>query len=166
MIKKVAAIVGIIAFACMSFGAASKAEMNGGDLKPKKKVDVAVKGIARATWTVDPTTGIATTEQVAIFSHLGLTEITGTAFWGPYGPTLPGEGETIAANGDRIFWELAAEGPYSIVFTGGTGRFSGVSGGLNIVWQTEPVVTVDPDTGTMTVELEYASEGMIIYEAD
>jgi hypothetical protein len=70
-----------------------------------------------------------------------------------------GIGIVFAADGDQIFWEDIGGGV--IVFTGGTGRFKGVTGGFNFT--VSPLVFVPGPSGTISVVFTYMGEGTITY---
>ena len=70
-------------------------------------------------------------------------------------------GTIIAANGDKIFWTSSPGAPGT--WTGGTGRFQGVTGGLTSAQFSDPVLAFDPVLGEYTVTQTYESEGTITY---
>ena len=73
---------------------------------------------------------------------------------------VSGHGTIVAANGDTADWEFTS--PNSHHYTGGSGRFQGVTGGITftITSATDPVFNGD---GTMTTEFTYDMVGEITY---
>ena len=69
------------------------------------------------------------------------------------------DGTVTAANGDQIFW--MATGPESIGFTGGTGRFEGITDGFTFVMSNETVTF--PDANTMVISYDYLGIGTATY---
>lgn len=83
------------------------------------------------------------------------------------GEFLTGSGTIVAANGDTITWELTAtedplDTPNLVVYTGGTGRFQGVTGGFTAEVAPAMLLGADPD-GTLTLALTYTGLGEITY---
>jgi hypothetical protein len=83
------------------------------------------------------------------------------------GEFLSGTGTIVAANGDSITWEVTAtedpnDTPNVVVYTGGTGRFQGVSGGFVAEVTPASILGVDAD-GTLTLSLTYTGRGEITY---
>ena len=81
-----------------------------------------------------------------VATHLGSFDGAGTWYSGTY----------IAANGDELYWEVAALGTYTLNFTGGTGRFENATGGYSFDWAQIP----GPDGG---MTFAYTGEGTITY---
>lgn len=80
---------------------------------------------------------------------------------------ISGKGTIVAANGDEITWEVTAtddptDTPNVVVYTGGTGRFQGASGGF-----AAEVTLVDmsdfSDDGRKLLQLTYVGRGEITY---
>ena len=73
----------------------------------------------------------------------------GSGFLDPVsGLFLSGSGVVIAANGDTLNWEVGTI-PNTIVYTGGTGRFEGATGGLAVGVTSQTLLSVNDD-GTLT----------------
>jgi hypothetical protein len=127
----------------------------------KNPVTRPMKGNAHATVVVDLATGQAELTQWGQATHLGSWTDSGV---GMLDPSLQyfvsGHGTTVAANGDTFDWEITS--PNSNRYTGGTGRFQGVTGGITwtITSATQPVFNGD---GTMTTEFTYDMVGEITY---
>ncbi|HOB99896.1 MAG TPA: hypothetical protein PKM43_14290 [Verrucomicrobiota bacterium] len=69
-------------------------------------------------------------------------------------------GTMTTANGDQLFWESA--GPDLTVFTGGTGRFEGASGGYTVEY-TKFEYRDGPFPGIVILDAEGLAEGTIAY---
>ena len=69
-------------------------------------------------------------------------------------------GIMTTANGDQLFWEAA--GPDLTVFTGGTGRFEGASGGYTVEY-TKFEYRDGPFPGIVILDMEGLVEGTITY---
>ncbi len=78
------------------------------------------------------------------------------------GQVISGEGYLRAANGDKMFLRMTPAGPDSFIIFGGTGRFEGATGSGTTV-NSDFVITVDPDAGTMTITSRVTMEGTITY---
>jgi hypothetical protein len=76
------------------------------------------------------------------------------------GQFLSGTGVVVAANGDTISWKIGD--PNTVVYTGGTGRFEGTTGGFPA---TITSVTPLSDNGdsTVTLAITYDGVGTAIY---
>jgi hypothetical protein len=76
------------------------------------------------------------------------------------GEFLSGTGVVIAANGDTLDWVVGD--PNTVVYTGGTGRFEGVTGGFLVVPTSQTLLSVNAD-GTLTLAIDYEGNGTITY---
>jgi hypothetical protein len=127
----------------------------------KNPVTRPVKGVGHMTVVADPTTGEATMTDWGQGTHFGSYTMNGE---GILNPTLQywvsGGGTIVAANGDTVDWEYT--GPLSTRYTGGSGRFQGVTGGITatITSVSDPVFNGD---GTITTEVTYDMVGEITY---
>lgn len=80
------------------------------------------------------------------------------------GEFLTGSGTIVAADGDTLTWEVTADPtdtPNQVVYTGGTGRFQGVTGGF-----TAKIISVVPlggNVNSVTLGLSYTGSGDITY---
>jgi hypothetical protein len=127
----------------------------------KNPVTRPVKGIGHAAIVVDLATRQAELTQWGQVTHLGRWTDSGEGIMaGTFDYFVSGHGTTVAANGDTFDWEIT--GPNSNRYTGGTGRFQGVTGGMTftITSATDPVLNGD---GTMTLEFTYDMVGEITY---
>ena len=114
------------------------------------------------TITIDPQTGEYEFTDWAWATHVGLAPNFGAGFLDlESGLFLSGTGVVTAANGDTLSWEVGTT-PNSIVYTGGTGRFEGVSGGLSVIVTSQTLLSVNGD-GTLTFLMTYEGEGTITY---
>ena len=93
-------------------------------------------------------------DGVALSSHLGLSENRGGGTFDEGGNPV-GTGVTIAANGDRIFWNGG-------LVTGGTGRFEGATGFAATVYM-DTLFWPDPPPGTVVADVVLITEGTITY---
>ncbi len=114
------------------------------------------------TITVD-LTGAYTFTDWGWASEVGLYTNTGSGGPGALdlnsGEFLAGSGVVVAANGDTLEWTIGA--PNTVVYTGGTGRFDGVTGGFVAV-----ITSVTPLSSTATSEtfaITYEGNGTITY---
>ncbi len=129
--------------------------------KNKQPVTRPVKGIGYATIVVDLVTRQAELTQWGQVTHLGLwTDIGEGIMDDTFSYFVFAQGTTVAANGDTVNWEIT--GPDSNRYTGGTGRFQGVTGGITYTttFASDPVFNGD---GTMTLEFTYEMLGEITY---
>ena len=113
-----------------------------------------------------------TTVSYTPFPSVGLLEGTG---WATHLGSLTAKGELLgytqsgdayfqgsftSANGDQIFWDAYVNLgiSYTVVFTGGTGRFENASGGLDAVYTYRTMDPYPPVPGT-DVLVTFGSEG-------
>jgi len=81
----------------------------------------------------------------------------------PYLTDGGGSGVNTAANGDQAFWDMeAVGGVWTVYFTGGTGRFEGLTGSCILV-PGEIVVTGGPGPTQLTYTYTYTGTGTITY---
>jgi hypothetical protein len=99
-------------------------------------------------------------EASGVATHLGRHTIEGSGFMNLQTGEIWDSGVITAANGDQIFYQ---HGAGTVTFTGGTGRFEGVSGGFTIVTETVGDPVVDPVAGTMTMNFLWTATGTINY---
>ena len=76
------------------------------------------------------------------------------------GKFVAGEGVVVVANGDTIEWVIGSA-PNNVVYTGGTGRFEGVTGGFVATATSQEVF--DNGDGTWTSKVTYVGIGKITY---
>ncbi len=126
----------------------------------KNPVTRPIKGVGYVTARVDLTTGTflsgtPDTPNWGESTHTGRfsNEASGNFFTGAISGTV------TAANGDKVFWEQT--GPTSVRFTGGTGRFEGITGGFTMV--ISDLVVTYPDANTMMISETYHASGTATY---
>jgi hypothetical protein len=113
------------------------------------------------TLTVDPSTGAYQFTGSGIASHTGVVTTIGSGVLNlATGEFLSGTGVVIAANGDTLDWVVGD--PNTVVYTGGTGRFEGVTGGFLVVPTSQTLLSVNAD-GTLTLAIDYEGNGTITY---
>jgi hypothetical protein len=128
----------------------------------KNPITRPVKGNGHITTVVNWATGEAKFTQWGQVTHLGSWTDTGEGILSAdFSYFVSGHGTTVAANGDTVDWEFT--GPTSNRYTGGTGRFQGVTGGMafTITWASEPVY--NDDFTMMTTEFTYDMVGEVTY---
>lgn len=114
------------------------------------------------TIVIDPQTGDYQFTDWAWAAHTGLATNSGAGVLNlSTGQFISGTGVIGAANGDTITWEVGAV-PNTVVYTGGTGRFEGATGGLTVVVTSQTLLSVNSD-GTVTFLMIYNGEGTITY---
>ncbi len=119
-----------------------------------------VKVHGNMTVVVNPLTGSCQFTEWGEAIPVGRYSNTGSGVMDRTGALVAGHGTVVAANGDRIDWVIGA--PNTVVYTGGTGRFHGVTGGFIATPISREPPVVNPD-GTLTVELTYIGIGQITY---
>jgi hypothetical protein len=77
------------------------------------------------------------------------------------GEFLSGTGLVFGANGDTLDWKIGAI-PNTVVYTGGTGHFQGVTGGFTATITSETLLSNNSD-GTVTLAITYNRSGTITY---
>jgi hypothetical protein len=111
---------------------------------------------------VEPTTGAFQLTDWGWASHTGLFTNEGTGILNlATGEFLSGSGVLVAADGDELHWELAGV-PNFVSYTGGTGRFTGATGGFPAVITSQELLSVNGD-GTWTLAVTYIGTGTITY---
>jgi hypothetical protein len=97
--------------------------------------------------------------SVGVATHVGsfTAAASGNAFTGVWTLTL------TAANGDQISGVAVPGDPLGFVFTGGTGRFAGVSGGFTYVTSVPSLVPNPDGSATMILSYTYTGTGTVTY---
>ena len=108
-------------------------------------VDLTDGSLTAQSWSQSTLSGLTATESVGA---MDLT--TGTPKWS--------EGIATAANGDQMFYEMTD--PVTCAFTGGSGRFEGVTGSA-IQGVSDVVVKVEGPVMTMT--FNFTLDGTVTY---
>jgi len=130
----------------------------------KKAVERPLKIAGNITMVLDLTTMAWEIEDWGEATHMGRYANHGSGY--VTDPTLAnggGSGVNTAANGDQAFWEMeAVGGVWTVFFTGGTGRFEGLTG-VCILVPGEIVFTFDPDLNQLTYTYTYTGIGTITY---
>ncbi len=130
--------------------------------KDKKQVTRPVKGIGHATVVVDLATREATIVDWGQATHTGRYTADGEGFVDEtFSYWVSGHGTIVAANGDTVDWEFT--GPNSHRYTGGTGRFLGVTGGVTFTITSASDPAFNEDYTVMTTEFTYEMVGEITY---
>ena len=117
---------------------------------------------ATVTWTVNLPDGSATGYHRGVATHGGLFTSDALAVWDlKHLVILSATGTVTVANGDTLFWKMTPDQPEVVQFTGGTGRFEGVTG----AWLTTSTTILASEVNwpTMTMTLTYTGEGTITY---
>ena len=131
---------------------------------PRHPVERSVKGYAIAHWEISLADGSCTTTQVGITTHLGACTLEGTGLF-DFGIGFPisASGTGTVPNGDQVFWE-APPPAMQVIFTGGTGRFQGITGVIDITEIVSgPFYDVDEAAGIMTMDVVYTCAGTVTY---
>lgn len=129
----------------------------------KNPVERPFKIHATATWVVSLADGSAVGEQVGEATHSGRFTDEAVGSWDLSTFTLiSASGVATGANGYQVFWELPGSS-FAVEWTGGTGRFENLTGGFNIVSQSEPEVGPGPLPGTITITATYTGAGTSTY---
>lgn len=117
------------------------------------------------TITVNPLTGAYSFTDWGWATHTGLYSNSGSSGPGGLdltrGEFLAGSGVVVAANGDTADWKVGTT-PNTVVYTGGTGIFQGVTGGFNATVTSVTPLSFNPD-GTITLAIIYTGNGTITY---
>lgn len=146
--------IGIAAIAVCALGLPAVASL-------KNPVTRPVKVSGNMTLIVNPLNGAYQLTDWGQASHAGRYSDTATGVMNLLtGQFLSGQGTIVAANGDAIDWQVGA--PNEVVYTGGTGRFQGITGGFPAVITSQTPPVVNPD-GTWTLGLTYTGSGEITY---
>jgi len=116
------------------------------------------------TETASLVTGYVETQGWGECAHLGRFQLRAEGFVDWITGDSFGSGIITAANGDQVFFESTQSGgAYIITFTGGTGRFHGVTGTVIPTLTSIPVITVDLATMTATITSTSMAVGTITY---
>ncbi len=115
------------------------------------------------TITVELATGAYTFTDWGWASEVGLFTNSGSGGPGALnaaGQFVSGSGVVIAANGDTLEWVVGPT-PNLVSYTGGTGRFQGVTGGFLAVITSVTPVSITATTETLVIT--YVGNGTITY---
>jgi hypothetical protein len=114
------------------------------------------------TITIDPVTGDYQFTDWGMATHVGLVTNSGAGVLNlATGQFVSGTGVIVTANGDLITWAVGTV-PNTVLYTGGTGRFEGASGGITISVTSQTLLSVNED-GTVTFLMTYVADGSITY---
>jgi hypothetical protein len=117
---------------------------------------------ATAVWLLNLTDGSAVCVQEGEATHLGRFTATGAGVWDLANLLVEsGSGIVTAANKDVINWQVGPNN--SVIFQGGTGRFSQASGGFSTELIAPPLIVPGPTPDTVTIIVEYVGTGTITY---
>ncbi len=127
----------------------------------KHPVELPCQVEATVTWTIDMLDGSAIGYHRGVASHAGrFTCDDAVAVWDlVHFVVLSATGTATAANGDQLFWIMTPDRIGVVQYTGGTGRFEGVTG----AWLTTSVTILESEVNwpTMTVTLIYTGVGSV-----
>jgi hypothetical protein len=127
--------------------------------KPVTRPVIVIEG--HMTLVVDSTGAYHFTDR-GWASHTGLYSNSGSGIIDlATGQFVSGTGVVVAANGDTLDWEIGNT-PNQVVYTGGTGRFQGATGGFPVNVTSLTLVAANPD-GTLTFAVTYDGSGTITY---
>lgn len=115
---------------------------------------------ATSTAVINLADGSLTAKACGMATHLGRYTIEGAGFMNPATGQGWDAGVITAANGDQIHYEHESG---IVTFTGGTGRFEGVTGGFATVTEMVGDPIIDPVAGTMTMNFVWTATGTITY---
>ena len=119
---------------------------------------------AVVTWTVNMMDGSAAGYEIGVATHGGLYTNESEAIWDLENFVIvSGAGVATVASGEQLFWEMTPDLPMVVQFTGGTGRFENATGSFSTDSMSEPQITVDLGTRTMTMVIAYTAAGTITY---
>jgi hypothetical protein len=114
------------------------------------------------TIVVDPVTGAYHFTDWGFATHTGRFTNTGSGVVNlATGEFLSGSGVVLAANGDTISWKIGTT-PNTVVYTGGTGHFQGVTGGFPATITSVTPLSNNAD-GMETLAITYDGSGTITY---
>ena len=112
--------------------------------------------------TVDPGTGDYEFIDWGTASHIGQYQNSGAGVLNlDTGVFVSGTGVIIGADGDEIHW-MVGGGVNTVFYTGGTGRFLGVTGRFPVTITSQTLISINED-GTLTFLMTYDGEGVITY---
>ncbi len=75
---------------------------------------------------------------------------------------LTGSGEQIAANGDKVFWEIEGP-PFILTYAGGTGRFEGATGSATLTITAQTMLPDPEFPWLLTITQSFTGIGTIKY---
>ena len=111
---------------------------------------------------VDPVTGAFDFTDWGWATEIGKYTNSGSGYLDlATGEFISGSGLVVAADGSTIDWIIGAI-PNTVVDTGGTGRFVGVTGGFGVTVLSETLLSANPD-GTLTLAITYTGTGTLTY---
>jgi hypothetical protein len=148
-------VIGLFALAVCLLAQPAKASLDNPVTRPLKVLE------GHLSIDVDPLTGAYEFTDWGWASHTGLFTNSGSGTVNLLsGEFISGAGVVIAANGDTLDWIIGT--PNTVVYTGGTGRFQGLTGGfLAVITSVTPLGT-NPD-GTLKLLITYDGNGTITY---
>jgi len=149
-------VIGLFALALCLLAQPAKASLDNPVTRPLKVLE------GHLTITVDPLTGDYEFTDWGWATHTGRFTNSGSGVVNlATGEFVAGTGVVIAANGDTLAWMIGPT-PNMVSYTGGTGRFQGVTGGFLAVITSETLLSVNSD-GTLTLAITYDGTGAITY---
>ena len=150
------AVIGLVAVAVCLLALPAMASLDNPVTRPLKVLE------GHLTIVVDPVTGAYEFTDWGWATHTGRFTNSGSGVLNLLtGEFLSGSGRVLAANGDALDWIIGPT-PNTVTYTGGTGRFQGVTGGFLAVITSETLLSSNPD-GTLTLAITYVGSGTITY---
>ena len=132
----------------------------------KNPVERPIRIQATVTWIIRLSDGSAIGHETGVGTHVGQYSNEAVAQWAISETAVAlvsAAGVTTAANGDELSWKLPGH-DFTVEMTKGTGRFAGlISGGMNVTWQSEPIIEPGPEIGTISFTISYIAVGMVSY---
>jgi hypothetical protein len=149
-------VMGLVALAVCLLARPTLASLDNPVTRPLKVLE------GHLTIVVDPLTGAYEFSDWGWATHTGRFTNSGSGVVNlTTGEFISGAGVVIAANGDTLDWKIGTT-PNTVVYTGGTGRFQGVTGGFLAVITSETLLSNNAD-GTVTLAITYDGSGTITY---
>ena len=148
-------VIGLLAVASFLLAQPTVASLENPITRPVKVIE------GHLTITVDPDTGAYEFTDWGWATHTGLFTNSGSGVLNLLtGEFRAGTGLVYAANGGTLSWKIGD--PNTVVYTGGTGRFEGVTGGFLAVITSVTPLSSNPD-GTVTLAIDYVGNGTMTY---
>ena len=147
-------VIGLVALAvCLLAGPVAASTVN-----PVTRPVIVIEG--HMTLVVDSTGAYHFTDW-GWATHTGLYSNSGSGTMDlATGQFVSGTGVVVAANGDTLDWEIGST-PNQVVYTGGTGRFQGATGGFPV--NVTSLIQVSATGYIWTFAVTYDGSGTVAY---